>query len=168
MATADWRSEVADGLSPQEVSAGLVTGTIRVSDLPAVAAWWLADDRDTPALRELGGAPTDEPWTLEALWERFIDELRFTRPDREDAARLDVRRILTSWNAGRISTSAVLRELDLMALYRFDGLDVTGGLLDEIEGRWGRDQDDVLADADMRLTDLLRDLGPRPAWPSNT
>jgi hypothetical protein len=96
----DWQSEVANGLSPHEVSAGLVTGTIRTSDLPNIAAWWLADDRDTPALRELGGAPTDDPWTLDAVWERFTDEVKVTKPDEEEAARLDVRRILTAWNAG--------------------------------------------------------------------
>jgi hypothetical protein len=104
----------------------------------------LADDRDTPALRELGGAPTDDPWTLDAVWDRFTEEVNVTKPDEEEAARLDVRRLLTAWNAGRKSTSAVLRELGLMALYRFDGLDVTGGLLDEIEGGWGRNRDESL------------------------
>jgi hypothetical protein len=91
-------------------------------------------------VRKLGGAPTDDPWTSDAVWERFTDEVKVTKPDEEEAARLDVRRILTAWNAARTSTSAGLRELGLMALYRSDGLDVTGSLLDEIEGGWGRNR----------------------------
>jgi hypothetical protein len=164
--TRAWRIEVADGLMPQEVSAGLITGGILTSDLPDIAAWWLADGRNTPALRELGGAPKDDAWTLDALWKRVCDELRIAMPSEEEAARIDVRRILAEWQAGRQATREVLQEFDLMSLYRFDGLDETAGLLDEIEGGWGREDNEVLADAEERLGDLARSFGSRPAWPS--
>jgi hypothetical protein len=52
-----------------------------------------------------------------------------------------------------------------MALYRFDGLDVTAGLLDEVEGGWGRPNNEVLEDAESRLRDLVHVLGDRPIWP---
>jgi hypothetical protein len=164
--TREWRIEVADGLTAQEVSAGLSTGSILTSDLPDIAAWWLADGRDTPALRELGGAPKDDAWTLAALWKRVCDELRIAMPSEEEAARVDVRRILAEWQAGRRSTGEVLQEFDLMSLYRFNGLDEAAGLLDEIEGGWGREDNEVIADAEERLSDLAHSLGPRPTWPS--
>jgi hypothetical protein len=77
-----------------------------------------------------------------------------------------MRRILAAWDTDRESTEQVLREFDLMALYRFDGLDATGGLLDEIDGGWGRAPQDVVADASTRLRELIQILGPRPSWPS--
>ena len=164
----DWRIEVADGLSLQEVSAGLTTGSFLTSDLPDIAAWWLAAGRDTPARPEFGGAPTDDVWTLDALWKRVCDEVGIAKPSEDEAARIDVRRILAVWQSGRQSTREVLREFDLMSLYRFDGLDVTAGLLDEIEGGWGRKNAEVLADAEEPLRDLVSSLGSRPTWPSTS
>lgn len=77
----DWQTEIADGLSPHEVWAALVTGSIRTSDLPDIAAWWLASGRDSPALRELGGAPPDDVWALDRLWERVADDVGIERPE---------------------------------------------------------------------------------------
>lgn len=164
--TIDWQRDVADGLAPQEVAAALVTGSIRTSDLPTIASWWLVAGYDTPALRELAGTDLNDVWMLDETWRGFMADIAISSPDEHEAVRTDVRRILSLWAAGLESTNAVLREFDLMALYRFDGLDVTGGLLDEIEGAWGRRPEVVLADADDRLRGLREDLGPRPAWPS--
>jgi hypothetical protein len=56
----NWQAKVADGLSPQEVAAGLSTTSILIADLRDIAARWLAVGRDSPTLRELGGAPADD------------------------------------------------------------------------------------------------------------
>ena len=164
--TDDWQREVADGLTPQEAAAARVTGSIRTSDLPTIATWWLVAGHDTTALRELAGTGPNDVWSLDALLGRFMQDIAIATPDEHEATRTDVRRILTRWSIGHESTIEVLRELDLMILYRFDGLDVAGGLLDEIEGGWGRPASDVLVDAEERLRTLLDELGPRPTWPT--
>lgn len=162
----DWQAEVADGLTPQEVCAGLRMGSVRSSDLPNIASWWLADGRDTTALRELGGASPGDAWALDGLWLRVCDEIGVTALDDEGAARIDVRRTLSEWKVRRRPTSEVLRALDQMGLYRF-GLDTTAGLLDELEAPWGRSEVEVLVDADGRLHRLAEDLGERSGWPGS-
>lgn len=134
-----WESEVAAGLTPQEVSAGLVMYSVLTSDLPDIAAWWLARGLDSPALRELAGAPPTDACGLDALWRRVADELGVASLTEHEAARTDVRRILSAWQAGRRSTLDVLVEFDRMALYRFDGLDVAGGLERNAPSTWCRE-----------------------------
>lgn len=49
-------------MTPTEVEAARLHGLVLSSDLPDLAALWLATGVDTPALRELAGHSSDDAW----------------------------------------------------------------------------------------------------------
>lgn len=102
-------------MSPAQVTAGLFLGTVLTSDLPDLAARWLAAGLDTPALRELAGHAPGDAWGVEHLWTRVAHELGQSAPGGvggtgdpvdEDEAWLRVLPVeLARWRLGEISAA---------------------------------------------------------------
>lgn len=62
-------------MTPAQVAGGRFLGTVLTSDLPDLAARWLAAGLDAEALRELAGHPPGDAWGVEHSWTRVAREL---------------------------------------------------------------------------------------------
>ena len=109
------------------------------------AAYWIADGRDTPALRELAGLDGRDPFAVRELTARTLDELHVVVDDRETAAALVLNDEAKQCLAGRTSERALAAALD--DLYVRSGyadeilrqpLGAEYGIDDEWIGGWGR------------------------------
>ncbi|NAZ84992.1 hypothetical protein [Kineococcus indalonis] len=58
-----------------QAEAGRLLGTVLSSDLPDLAARWLAVGLDTPALRELAGHPRHDARGVDASWRQVLREV---------------------------------------------------------------------------------------------
>lgn len=59
----------------RQAHVGRELGFVVTSDLPDLAARWLAAGLDTPLLRELAGHARSDAWGLDDLWRRVLEEL---------------------------------------------------------------------------------------------
>jgi len=62
-------------MSVGQASVGRRMGTVLSSDLPDLAARWLAMGLDTAALRELAGHPRYDAFGIDMLWRQVLDEV---------------------------------------------------------------------------------------------
>ena len=62
-------------MTPVQVAAGCFLGMVLTSDLPDLAARWLAAGLDTEALRKLAGHPPGDAWGVEHSWIQVAHEL---------------------------------------------------------------------------------------------
>ena len=132
-------------------------GLIRTDELPMVAARWLAADvMDTESIRMLAGHDPHEPWELERLLVEATDEVGVTPPtDPVAEENIAVDWVTNNWREDR-DTRAAVAVLARLGETRFDlDLGLFVGLDDEWNGRWGRLEPDLKADAELQLDFLL-------------
>jgi hypothetical protein len=156
-----WAEEVL----PTPVETVVLHGFLLVlSDaLPDLAARWLAADvADSPAVRALAGADPHDPWRVEELLSRSIEELDGTVPATTSERRaIAIEWVARTWLRSRDTRQAVstlsrleLTNLDLpLMLDEFISLDHEWGDL----GTWGRTRAELEARATQLLTRILRE-----------
>ncbi|MCB0980931.1 MAG: hypothetical protein KDB17_09800 [Ilumatobacter sp.] len=142
----DERPADRDVPSPRLVAAWLTLDVlVDPAQVPMWAAYWIADGRDTPALRELAGLDGRDPFAVRELTARTLDELHVVVDDRETAAALVLNDEAKQCLAGRTSERALAAALD--DLYVRSGyadeilrqpLGAEYGIDDEWIGGWGR------------------------------
>lgn len=159
-------------MTPAEAAASRRLGRLLSSDLPDVAAVWLVEGLDTPALRELAGHVPDDPWVIDELWTHSLEQLGVDLPSDDFAVRsIAVRYEVALWRGGHQDVErtmcAVLRLTEWDFPHDVPELSWVAGLEDELdsgrygEGHWGRKEAEVLADLAAALTQLEGRLGPR-------
>jgi hypothetical protein len=131
-----------------------------------VAAHWLVES-DSSALRRLAGLNGSEGWLIDRLWPEVLADLGVHEVSGEQAWDLAISFQLASWRSGERSIAEVMSQV-IRAYIENDYpgyLPEAGemyGLEDELEGRWGRTSEEVLAEAEQRLTgwETRRSLQP--------
>lgn len=149
-------------MSPIEAAAARRLDIVLSSDLPDLAARWLVEGLDTPALRELAGYPRDDPWVIDTLWSHACDELGVAVPESgTESIRVMARHEVRLWRSGHQTTE---RTMDLVLLLEsWDIPDALpelwhlAGLDDELTGGWGRQKREIMSDVEQ----ALRELGQR-------
>jgi hypothetical protein len=151
--------------TPEEADALFQLGMFRSDELPIVAAYLLID-LDTPALRRVAGLDKSDGWLIDQVWPEAIGDLGIAQVSRERAWDLAMTYQIAVWRAGEKSTAQLIRQVvrwyidsdyprwapEAGRLY---------GLEDELDGGWGRNRDDVLAEASETLGSLERDIRER-------
>jgi len=132
-------------------------GLIRTGELPMVAARWLAGGAmDTESIRMLAGHDPHDPWELERLLAKATDEVGVAPPtDPAAEENIAVDWVTHNWREDRDTRTAVA-VLARLGETHFDwDLGLFVGLDDEWNGRWGRLEPDLEADAELQLDFLL-------------
>jgi hypothetical protein len=153
-------------LTPREAAVLLPLGEIVTSELPDLAAAWLVQGFDTPALRELAGTPRDDPWVIDQLWRDTREQLGLNVPPSPgDEIVVRARYEVALWRAGcRDAGAAMYRLLRLVEWLPPSSLPELVQLVhveDEWEGRWGRSNDELMAEIEAALGALEQRLGAR-------
>jgi hypothetical protein len=137
------------------------------SDLPDLAATWLVNGLDTPALRELAGHSRGDAWGIDALWAEARDQLGIVvSPSLEDQTAIVARYELAAWRVGRRDLLAIVNRLvRLWVAADYPDFSIEcgqlSGLEDELQGGWGRDRRAITAEMETALTRMEAELGPR-------
>lgn len=149
--------------TPSQAAALRQLGLLRSDELPLIAAHLLIN-LDTPALRQLAGLAGSDTWLIDRVWPEALDELGVADLDSQQAWKIAVVFLVDALHAGDRSAEEVLR-----AVARFfveNGYPSWApeashiyGLEDELDGRWGRTRDAVLADAVEVLAELADRVG---------
>lgn len=100
----------------RQVQVGRSLGCVVTSELPDLAARWLALGLDTPLLRELAGHPRADAWGLEVLWRGVLEEMAGAGSDgvagEGELAWVEwVPVELARWSRGEITSEHVSRRL---------------------------------------------------------
>jgi hypothetical protein len=132
-------------------------GLVRTDELPMIAARWLAADVvDTESIRLLAGHDPHDPWELERLLVGATHEVGVIPPT--DAAAEEkgaVDWVIHNWREHRDTRAAVAALAGLGETHFDFDLGLFVGLDDEWNGRWGRLESDLKADAEIQLGFLL-------------
>ncbi|MEW9263762.1 hypothetical protein AB1207_03295 [Kineococcus endophyticus] len=95
---------------------GRELGFVLSSDLPGLAARWLAAGLDSPLMRELAGHARHDAWGLDDLWRRMLEELPGAAvdeavPGEEPAGAEWLPVELARWSRGEITVEQVTSRL---------------------------------------------------------
>lgn len=101
-------------VSPNEAVAQLRFRLLQHRALPDLAATWLVEGLDTPALRQLAGESPDDSDAIHSLWRETCDELGLAPAIDDQRSRLfAARQLLQTWKGGRVSRLQVLDTMHL-------------------------------------------------------
>ena len=99
-------------VSPSEAVAQIRFNLLQHRALPDLAAAWLVEGLDTPALRQLAGESKADSDAIHRLWRETCDELAIAPATDDHQSRLlAARQLLQTWKEGRVSR---LETLDTM------------------------------------------------------